>query len=116
MCCRFSPLFMSKSPFFGQLPMAKLYACKREAEGQTVAQGARRDVLGSTPLPAAACARQLLGQEQVCAPDIQHRPILCRISSPHGHFHHAGGLSCPSPGCSTILPPSLLHHGWAAQG
>lgn len=35
MCCRFSPLFMSKSPFFGQLPMAKLYAWKREAEGQT---------------------------------------------------------------------------------
>lgn len=30
MCCRFRPLFMSKSPFFGQLPMAKLYACKRK--------------------------------------------------------------------------------------
>lgn len=52
MCCRFSPLFMSKSPFFGQLPMAKLYACKREAEGQAAAPGAPRcqklPVLGSS--------------------------------------------------------------------
>lgn len=47
MCCRFSPLFMSKSPFFGQLPMAKLYAWKREAEGQTGAQPTCRHVLYS---------------------------------------------------------------------
>lgn len=46
MCCRFSPLFMSKSPFFGQLPMAKLYAWKREAEGQTGAQPMCRQVRG----------------------------------------------------------------------
>lgn len=46
MCCRFSPLFMSKSPFFGQLPMAKLYAWKREAEGQTGAQPMCRQVWG----------------------------------------------------------------------
>ena len=44
MCCRLSPLFMSKSPFFGQLPMAKLYAWKREADGQTGAQPTCRHV------------------------------------------------------------------------
>lgn len=52
MCCRFSPLFMSKSPFFGQLPMAKLYAWKREAEGET---GARRRHVLYSPRP--GCSR-----------------------------------------------------------
>jgi len=58
MCCRFSPLFMSKSPFFGQLPMAKLYAWKREAEGQTGAQPTRRHVLYS---PRPGCSRGRCG-------------------------------------------------------
>lgn len=61
MCCRFSPLFMSKSPFFGQLPMAKLYACKREAEGQRL-HGAHEIHFG--------------GHTWVCVPSIQQIQIL----------------------------------------
>lgn len=62
MCCRFSPLFMSKSPFFGQLPMAKLYAWKREAEGQSSCTAHAQTFFGGEPrcqlcLPRPGCSQ-----------------------------------------------------------
>ena len=65
MCCRFSPLFMSKSPFFGQLPMAKLYAWKREAEGQTGAQPMCRQVWGERLAAGSQLCSLRLGCSQV---------------------------------------------------
>lgn len=87
MCCRFSPLFMSKSPFFGQLPMAKLYACKREAEGQTSARLTCRRILGSPLQLAASCTRPGLAGPRASKG-------LCLLSSVQSSVLSTQQLSC----------------------
>lgn len=66
MCCKLRPLFMSRSPFLGQQPMAKLYAWKTGCKWLTEPAS-----LNSQPthpathpyLPTRATSHQLISSE-----------------------------------------------------